>query len=402
MNPVRRCLAGHERSGRRLIGIEVERFLIDKRPLRYEPDVRALLETLVSQRGWGPSHEADGKLLAIKKEGHSISVEPGGQLEVSSVPQPSISDLRTINNGIDEDIASVMAGRGAGFLNLGLNPWDAPDDVPILPSPRYRLMDKHFGGLKGRGQDMMRLSLGLQINLDYSGEGFAVEMLRGGFYTAPALSALFSNSPYFRGKKTSRLSERHFVWRETDPARCGIPAFIFDEGFGFESYGEFVCGTPLMYAFDAEGKVWDTGGRCLNDLDPKLQEVNAVPAMRQIFTEVRLKPCCVEARYFDQVPDGLRYAAVGLLTGLLYDDENRAWLNRKFAGATAGGLWSLMRTGAETGLANDELYETAKAFLAAAERGLVRRRLGEENFLADAERLISIRKTPADALPFEL
>lgn len=402
MSSVYDRLKTHPNPGRRLIGIEVERFLIKKRPLRYEPDVRKILEALVEKKGWASSYEVEGKLLAITKDGHGISIEPGGQFEVSSGPQESVGSLKEVKDGIDVEVEEVLPSDDISFLSVGLNPWDSPGDITLLPSPRYSLMNSHFEGTGKRGKEMMRLSLGLQINLDIDGERVAVNMLRAGFYAAPALSALFSNSPYAQGKKTGRLSERHFVWRDTDPARSGFPDFIFDSSFDLKTYSTYVSRTPLMYAFDRDGKVWDPEGKCLDELDPELREVNTMPAIRQIFTEVRLKPCCVEVRYFDQVPGDLRYAATGMTVGLLYDEENLAWLNKKYSGVKSRALMALMKTGAETGMANDEIYAAAKELLAVAEKGLVRRGLGEENFLSPAEALIRERTTPAETLDFKI
>ncbi|MFH2204022.1 MAG: glutamate-cysteine ligase family protein [Elusimicrobiota bacterium] len=402
MSSVYQLLKSHPNPGRRKIGIEVERLLIDRRPLRYEPDVRVLLETLVARHHWRPTYESAGKILAVEKDGHAVTIEPGGQFEVSSGPRETIAVLKIIKEEIDEDIAAAMSGRSAGFLCVGLNPWDRAEDIPLLPSPRYRLMDAHFQRLGGRGREMMRLSLGLQVNLDIDGEKLAVEMLRSAFYAAPVLSSWFANSPCLRGARTPHLSERHFVWRETDAARSGFPPCVFAEGFNLKSYGAYVGRTPLMYAFDAAGEVWDPQGRCLDDLDPEMREINTLPAVKQIFTEARLKPCCVEARFFDQLDDDLRYAAVALTVGLLYDEENRRWLNKKYAGAKAPALAALMKKGAESGLKNAEIYAAGKEFFAAAEKGLLRRGLREEAFLAPAEELLRVRRTPAEDFRVEL
>jgi glutamate--cysteine ligase len=402
MNVVYDLLKSHPFSGRRLIGIEVERFLVrGNRPLRYESEVRELLEKLVASNGWKSSYEVEGKLLAISKDGHAISIEPGGQFEVSSGPQESVSVLKQVKDEIDAELKPLL-GDDVSFLCTGLNPWESPEDIPLLPSPRYALMNKLFESTGKRGKEMMRLSLGLQMNLDIDGEKEAIEMLRAGFYSAPALSAMFSNSPYSKGKKTDHVSDRHFVWRDTDPARQGFPAFIFDEGFDLKSYSTFISRTPLMYAYDKDGNVWDPQGKCLAEIDSDLQEANALSAVRQIFTEVRLKPCCVEIRCFDQVEDDERYAATGIVTGLLYDEENRAWLNKKFSGVKGAELAAVMKIGAETGLKNDEIYATAKEFLAVAEKGLIRRGLGEENFLGPAEEILKNRKVPAENLNIKL
>jgi glutamate--cysteine ligase len=402
MSVVYDLLRSHPFSGRRLIGIEVERFLVrGNRPLRYESEVRELLEKLVADNGWKSSYEVDGKILAISKKRHAISIEPGGQFEVSSGPQESVAALKKVKDEIDAEISPLLGGD-VRFLCAGLNPWEVPEDIPLLPSPRYALMNKHFEATGKRGKEMMRLSLGLQVNLDIDGEKEAADMLRGGFYCAPALSAMFSNSPYSKGKKTDRLSDRHFVWRDTDPARQGFPEFVFEEGFDLKSYAAFISRTPLMYAYDKDGHVWDPKGKSLDQLDSGMREANALSAVRQMFTEVRLKPCCVEVRCLDQVEDDERYAATGLVAGLLYDEENRRWLNKKFAGVKAARLAEMMKVGAQSGLRDEEVYRTAKEFLSAAEKGLVRRGLGEENFLGPAERIVETRKVPAESLSIEL
>jgi len=399
MNPVYRLLKEQPRSDQQWIGLEVERIALQNgKPVRYEPDVRGCLSELHQKSRWAIDYEVDGKILALKKNLHSISVEPGGQFEVSPAPRKSIQEIEKLLNEIDRDVLSTEAASKWKWLYLGLNPWDKPDDIHILPSPRYQLMNQHYRSKPGdRGREMMRLSAGLQINLDFQYDQDGAEMLQAAFWIAPVMSALFSHSPYQFGKRTKALSERRMIWSQTDPQRSGFLAFALEPDFNIEKYSEYVCSAPLMYAYDEDGKVWDPQGKSLRDLPSLLQRHNALAAMRQLFSEVRFKPCCVEVRFLDEQSNEFRAAASAMIIGLLYDKENRQHIRKKYASYSVETLKKLMLEGAERGLKHDEIYSQAKDFFSLADMGLRRRGLNEGSFLAPIdEKLFRHRQTPAE------
>lgn len=398
VNEVEKLLLDYKRSENRWIGLEVERLGIDSngRFLRYQSDYKQLLSDLVAQKDWKVDYQPDGHILGLSRQLSTISLEPGSQFELSLAPRKKIQEIVELQKQLDEQILSFPYSKDWRFLGLGLNPLENPDQIELLPSPRYQLMDRYFRSNGTRGREMMRLSAGLQINLDFGSEEEGIEMLRVGFYLAPFLATLFSNSPKQNGKLTGNLSERHFVWRETDPARSGFLDFIFEKDFRLKRYAQHICKIPMMYAYDGNGEAFDSKGASLCELPASLIKKNAMPALRQIFTEIRLKPCCVEVRYFDQVPQRWRMSAVAMTVGLLYDDQIRTELAseaQKFSGAE---LRALMKSGAVQGLQNEEIYKGLCKLVRQAHQGLQRRGYQEEKFLGAVEKLLETRKTPAE------
>ncbi len=398
MNEIFELLKQHPRSENQWIGLEIERFAYRQKILGYEPDLRLVLEGLIREKNWTADYAFEGQVTAIHKNLHMISLEPGSQFEVSPAPRKTVQETQDTLEQIDSEIKSLAPAKDIQWLELGMNPWDRPLDRLLLPNPRYHLMNAHFQKIGKRGQEMMRLTTGLQINLDYQTDYEAVEMLRTAYRISPVLSAMFANSPYAFGKKTEHLSERAFVWKETDAARSGFWSMVFDQDFNLEKYCEAVARIPLMYAYDEEGNVFDPKGALFKDLPTPLKKKNALGALRQIFTEVRIKPCCVELRSFDQQKSANRYALLALVVGLLYDEENRFILRKKLGSVDLEQLEFWMTEGAATGLKSDTLYLLSKEFLRLAEAGLERRGYGEENFLSAAIEIIRNRKTPAEAL----
>ena len=161
-------------------------------------------------------------------------------------------------------------------------------------------MDAHFNKVGGRGREMMRLTVGLQINLDYNTEKHAMELLRAGFLLAPALSALFSNSPFSRGSATGNLSERHIIWTETDQDRAGFLEEAVKENFTLREYATYISRVPMMYAFNSAGDVYGSQAHPWENLDARDRERNAIPALQQVFTETRLNLGTGELRFFSQ------------------------------------------------------------------------------------------------------
>ncbi|PCI36449.1 MAG: hypothetical protein COB53_09555 [Elusimicrobia bacterium] len=277
MENIYRLLRPEVNKNRRLVSAEIERLaLSEDRVARYEPDLRKVIETLVDCEGWTSVSKVGDNLLGARKFGCTMSFEPGGQWEVSAPPTSTVSQWRKGQEKLDTELMALDAVKDLHTMHIGLNPWEAVDDIPLLPSPRYDLMDAHFKKVGGRGREMMRLTVGLQVNLDYNTEKHAMQLLRAGFFLAPPLSALFSNSPFARGKSTGNLSERHFIWTKTDPDRSGFIEEALRENFTLREYAAHIASVPLMYAFDEAGDVYGPQGHPWKNLDSSDQERNAL------------------------------------------------------------------------------------------------------------------------------
>jgi glutamate--cysteine ligase len=396
-SPILDVLKNHPRSQNRWIGLEVERLIQSNgKFLHFKDAMEPFLKSLVAEKKWAVDYQSDGHILGLKKSLHAISLEPGAQFEVSAAPRANLFEVKELEEKIDAEVFSLSMVKNWKLVEIGVNPAEHEDSIELLPSPRYRLMDAYFQKSGKRGRQMMRLTTGLQINLDFSSEVEAISMFRAAFRVVPVLATLFSNSPYLHGSYRGALSERHKIWSDTDPKRSGFLDIVFDEAFDFEMYVEHITKVPLMYYFDAEDHAVDPNGSCYQDLPQSLGAANALAALRQIFTEVRFKPCCVELRCFDQLAPADRMAASAMTVGLLYDEENRERLANLFRGKSAQDLGRMMDAGSERGLKAEGIYPLALDFLSMAAQGLERRKLGEEIFLKPVEEIIRTTETPAE------
>ena len=249
------------------IGTEHEKFghrLADRAPLPYEgpAGIRALLEGL-QRFGWEPYLE-DGKPIALLKDDQSVSLEPGGQLELSGAP------LHNLHRTCDEvhahldQVRAVSAELGIGFYGAGFRP-DAPREaIPWMPKGRYAIMRRYMPTRGSLGLDMMTRTCTVQVNLDFDSEADMVRKMRVGMALQPVATALFAISPFVEGRPSGFLSYRSHVWTDTDPDRCGILPFVFEPGMGFERYADYVLDVP-MYFVARDGGFVDAAGESFRD-----------------------------------------------------------------------------------------------------------------------------------------
>ncbi len=319
------------------IGTEHEKFafaLDDLRPLPYggERGIRALLEGLTAY-GWSRIEE-HGNVIALAKNGASISLEPGGQFELSGAP------LETIHQTCDEVHAHLVECRavgdalGTGMLGLGFNPKWRREDVSWMPKGRYKIMGDYMPKRGKLGLDMMLRTCTVQVNLDFASEADMVKKFRVSLALQPIATALFANSPFTEGKPNGFLSYRSHIWTDTDPDRCGILPFVFEEGFGFERYVEWMLDVPMYFVY-RNGEYLDASGQSFRDfIAGRLPALPGeiplmsdwVDHMTTAFPEVRLKKF-LEMRGADAGPWRRLCALPALWVGLLYDQASldAAW-----------------------------------------------------------------------------
>ncbi|HVL22038.1 MAG TPA: glutamate-cysteine ligase family protein, partial [Amaricoccus sp.] len=218
------------------IGTEHEKFgyrISDHLPLPYDGDcsIRAMLAGLGEAYGWEPVEEA-GKLIGLSKDGANVSLEPGGQLELSGAP------LKTIHETCDEvnehlrEVKALADGMGAGFIGLGAAPEWRADQMPVMPKGRYALMTRYMREVGSHGTQMMYRTCTVQVNLDFASEADMVKKFRVSLALQPVATALFANSPFFEGKVNGWQSWRARIWQDTDPGRTGMLPIDFEEGMG--------------------------------------------------------------------------------------------------------------------------------------------------------------------------
>ncbi|MEO1677573.1 MAG: glutamate--cysteine ligase [Pseudomonadota bacterium] len=314
------------------IGTEHEKFGYCKdtlKPLPYEGarSVRAVLEGLRDRFGWSGIEE-QGKIIGLEKDGANVSLEPGGQLELSGAPLKSIHETCDEVNAHLREVKSVADDIGAGFIGLGAAPIWRHEDMPRMPKGRYALMTDYMGRVGTHGTQMMYRTCTVQVNLDFASEADMVQKMRVALALQPVATALFANSPFFEGKINGHKSWRSRIWRDLDADRTGMLPFVFEDGFGFERYVEYALDVPMYFVY-RDGTYIDALGQSFRDfLDGKLPALpGEVPTLSDwadhlttIFPEARLKKF-IEMRGADGGPWRRLCALPAFWVGLTYDQS---------------------------------------------------------------------------------
>src|SRR5918998_4663719 len=324
------------------LGTEHEKipfYTADASPVPYEGGIRALLDGLAGRNGWQPIMEDDHPIgLYDPVGGGAISLEPGGQFELSGAPLVSVHETAAELDRHLAETKRVADPLGIGFLTLGMSPKWSRAETPVMPKRRYRIMTAYMPKVGTLGLDMMYRTATVQVNLDYGSEADMVKKLRVSLALQPVATALFANSPFTDGKPNGFLSMRSEIWRHTDADRTGMLAFAFEDGFGYEAYVDWALDVP-MYFVKREDGYHDTSGASFRDLLagrlPQMPGERAVLSdwanhLSTLFPEVRLKRY-LEMRGADVGPPERIVALTALWAGLLYDD------------AALDGAWDLVK-----------------------------------------------------------
>ena len=372
----------------RRIGTEHEKFafsLNTLKPLTYAgPNgIRVLLEKL-TEFGWEPVLE-NGQPIALTKPDHSsITLEPGGQVELSGAPLETIHQTCREVTGHIKQVKDVAGELGAGILGLGYQPKWSLDDVGWMPKGRYKIMREYMPTRGSLGLHMMLATCTVQVNLDFRSESHMAEMFRAALALQPLATALWANSPFRDGKKNDFLSFRSHIWTDTDPDRCGVMPFVFEDNFGFESYVDYMLDMPMYFVY-RDGQYIDASG--LSFWDFMAGKLPALPGetpsikdwedhLTTAFPEVRLKKF-IEMRGADGGPSKNLCALPAFWVGLLYDDQALADVISMISD------WSYDEVSAlrdevpvaalKTPFRGSTLQDLAKDVLAIAKQGLKRR-----------------------------
>jgi glutamate--cysteine ligase len=328
------------------IGTEHEKFVFHTdtlTPVPYEGPrgIRALMQALVERFGWEPIKEGDTMIAlhcpqceAQGRPTGTISLEPGGQFELSGAPVVSLHQTMTETEEHLREVLAVGEGLGIGFLGLGFSPKWTLAETPRMPKRRYAVMTRYMPQVGSRGLDMMYRTATIQVNLDFGSEADMVKKLRVSLALQPIATAIFAASPFTEGKPNGFQSLRSEVWRDTDRNRTGMLPFVFETGMGYERYVDYALDVPMYFVY-RDGNYIDVAGASFRDfLEGKLA---ALPGERPtlddwsdhlttLFPEVRLK------RFLEmRGADGGRWKRItalsALWTGLLYDRSalDAAW-----------------------------------------------------------------------------
>lgn len=320
------------------IGTEHEKFVFCRtslKPVPYggENGIRAILEKLSEEKGWEILRENDLP-IGLKGDGASVSLEPGGQFELSGAPLDNVHQTCDEVHAHLEAIKKVCEPMGVAFLGMGFAPTWTLAETPRMPKPRYDIMRRYMPKKGKLGLDMMHRTCTVQVNLDFSSEADMAMKFKTSLALQPVATALFANSGLYEGKPSGYASYRAHIWTDTDPDRTGLLSFVFEDGFGFERYAQYMLDVP-MYFVRRHGKYIDAAGLSFRDF--LKGELSALPGVRPTigdwedhlstaFPEVRLKTF-LEMRGADGGPWARICALPALWVGLLYDDAalSAAW-----------------------------------------------------------------------------
>jgi glutamate--cysteine ligase len=399
------------------VGAEHEKFVFrlkDHAPVPYEPGgIKALLDGL-TRFGWKPVMEGDN-VIALERGLANVSLEPGGQFELSGAPLETVHDICEETGQHLEEVKQVADELGLGFLGLGFTPLWTRAEVPVMPKGRYKIMREYMPKVGKLGLDMMFRTCTVQANLDFGSEADMVAKFRTSLALQPIATALFANSPFIEGKPSGFLSARANVWTDTDPDRTGMLDFVFQDGFGFESYARYALKVPMYFAKRGDTYI-DLAGRSFVDfMDGKLDELPGQrPTIKDwadhtttIFPEVRLKKY-LEMRGADAGPWSRLCALPALWMGIFYDSQALAaawdlckdWKIEDHEKLRA----DVARRGLQAEIAGRKVQDVAKDMVAIARSGLKNRNrlsggmVDEAGYLAELEHIAETGVTPAERL----
>ncbi len=341
--------------------------------------IAAVLERVAELDGWKRIREGED-LIALEKGGASITLEPGGQLELSGAPLRTIHETCSEFQGHLSLMKRICEPLGIVWLGLGINPIHGVDQIPQMPKERYRIMRSYLPRRGSLALEMMHATATVQANFDFESEQDMVAKLRMALGVSPIVSAIFANSGLSEGKANGYVSRRLHIWQHTDPDRTGLLPFAFEPSFGYREYVEWALDVPMFFVV-REGRYQSADGisfrRFMSDgwrgaratLDDWSRHLTT------LFPEVRLKHV-IEVRGADAVPPGLTCSLPALWKGLLYDAAARDAAWRLVAGSSHeerdAGRAEVARRGLAARFAGRQVLELARELAAISREGLRR------------------------------
>lgn len=400
------------------IGTEAEKFgvsLADGSPIPFDGPrgVRAILGELADRHGWAEEAEYEGgEVISLKRGQASITLEPGGQLELSGAPQETMHQTCAEFRGHMAELREISDQFGVAWLGLGFHPFAKPSDMPWVPKLRYGIMRKYLPTVGSRALDMMQRTATVQANYDYLNEADAMRKLRIALKLAPITTAMFANSPFLEGRRGPELSHRAWVWLDVDNNRAGLLPFAWKENARFVDYVEWALDVPMFMVKRGSEVIHNTGQTFRAFMKDGFQGHRATKLdwethINTLFPEVRLKRT-LEVRGADGQQTALLCALPSLWTGIFYDDEALAKAEAlseplTFEGAQKARLDIATHALGAT-LQGKKVADWSRELMTIAMDGLHRRALlsrdgnDETVHLARLQALVEKGQSPADAL----
>lgn len=405
-----------------LIGTEAERFAVakaDGSPLPYDGDVSVvtIFERLIDELGWKPEREfEDGPIVALRRHGASVTLEPGSQIELSGAPYPTVHEGKAEYDAHWQELSPFIEELGLTWLGLGCHPFGTVDELGWVPKLRYEVMRKYLPTRGSMAAEMMTKTTTVQANLDYASEEDAMRKLRAGLRAQPLVTAMFANSPWQEGRRSGFHSYRALVWLHMDPDRSGLLPFAWKDHPTYLDYAEWALDAPMFLIKRGADVYHNTGQSFRSFMIDGFRGVIAnyndwVIHLSTLFPEVRLKTT-LEYRGADAQNREMAFALPALWKGLLYDEQSFGGLE------TLVDSWSypeverhreaFARHGVRTRFLGREVSDWAGEILELAEAGLAR--LDDQNEAGENETvllqplraLLEQAKSPADLLLKEI
>jgi glutamate--cysteine ligase len=400
------------------IGTEHEKFVYDlktHRPVAYDakPGIRQLLEGM-TRFGWAPVMEGEN-IIGGSQNGASISLEPGGQFELSGAALKTVHETCAEVNTHRDQVREVADELGLGVLGIGFAPDWQLSEVPVMPKGRYAIMKNYMPKVGGYGLEMMFRTCTVQVNLDFANEADMVKKFRVGLALQPVTTALLANSPFRVGKPNGFLSYRSHIWTDVDNARAGMLPWVFEDGMSFERYVDYALDVPMYFVY-RDGKYIDVAGKSfrkfLKGEVPELKGITPTMAdwadhLTTIFPEVRLKQF-LEMRGADAGQWGRICGMPALWVGIYYDSValDAAWdMVKDWTAEERQAMRdSVPRLGFKTPFRTTTVWELAHRMLEISSAGLKRRAaqdaagMSEDGFLNPLRELVSRGTTRAEEL----
>ena len=413
-------VAGEKPKEKWLIGTEHEKLLVnlaDNRRPAYEGEngVGALLDALRLELG-GEAMMEGGNIIGVKTpDGGSLTLEPGGQFELSGAPLENLHQTCREAGSHLKTMRRVCDKMGLGMLGVGHDPLWRREDISWMPKGRYKIMREHMPKVGSLGLDMMLRTSTIQVNLDYQSEADMAKKFKTSLALQPVATAIFANSPFVESKPSGFLTRRAHIWSDTDPARCGVPECVFDDNFGYQQWVDYILDVPMYFIYRG-GTYHNVAGLSFRDfMDGTLQGFEGQRPtiddwenhVSTAFPEVRLKQY-LEMRGADGGAWNMICALPALWVGALYDDEaceQAAELAKNLtANDVAEAQRQVARDGLKASIGGRPMQQVATELIAIASRGLTKRgRLDgsgndESGFLAGIKHIAASGETNAEAL----
>lgn len=317
--------AGETKQKNFKLGMEMEHFIVDEnnyRAITYygENGVEGILNCMLDY-GWDPIFEGE-YLLGLKGEKADISLEPGGQLELSVYPATTIRQIDEIYRDFLQQLLPILKKKNKLLLSIAYQPVSSIDDIPLLPKKRYKYMYDYFNKQGKYAHHMMKGTASLQINIDYLNEQDFIKKLGVSYYLSPLIYYMFDNAPFFEGKVYPEQSVRSIIWDNCDQDRCGIIKGVLDQGFNYKSYADYILNTPAI-CIVKDGKLSYSRDKYIKDIfEPEqFNEIETSHFLTMVFPDIRLKKY-LEIRMGDALPYPYNLGYITFWQGLLYNQEN--------------------------------------------------------------------------------